>query len=196
MKLLLLFVLSFASYTTHAQYKTPPVELNNRLLTWADFKGQRPLDTFTAMTCSDLARDTAVTFTATKKPLFTAHAYFYPMESTVSQKYLAEKPDSMIQHLLNHEQKHYDLARAAAAQLNDLYRSFSFNPATATKQADSIRDRVARAIIRLQYIYDTDSRHSRNHTEQKRWDSIITEALKKRKLPVELIIPPYGRFKK
>jgi hypothetical protein len=194
MKSLVLFVLLFACYATQAQYKTSPIEINNRQLTWADFKGNRPLDTFSASCCWDLVKDSVVTTTATKKTIFTAHAYFYPLESTVSQKYLAEKPDSMIRHLLNHEQKHYDLARAAAMQLNDLYRGFSFNPATAIKQADSIRDRVARAVVRLQYIYDTDSRHSRNHAEQKRWDSIIAEALKKRKLPVDLIIPPYGRF--
>lgn len=189
-----LFIIYLLPLAAMAQYKPPAVEINNRLLTWADFKGNRPLDTFTAMACWDLVRDTAVTTSTTKKPVFTAHAYFYPLESTVSQKYLAEKPDSLKQHLLNHEQKHYDLARVAAIQLNELYRSFSFNPANATKQADSIRDRVARAVVRLQYIYDTETRHSKDHTAQKRWNGIITEAMKKRKLPVELINPPYGRF--
>jgi hypothetical protein len=184
MKNLLPFILLFTYCISLAQEGHDKREvIENRLLRWADFRGHAQLDSYSAKIWTDIDWSPKDTFKKAQLPKLTAAAYFLPELSTVSKKFLVDKPDSVKKRVLNHEQGHYNITRIAAAELSTIFATFPFHPDRYRFQADSLRMVMIKRIYAYQKLYDKQSNHSRNHAMQATWDKLIAQGLINKLLP-------------
>lgn len=184
MKKYLFFIsLLFIYSPSSAQYEKKGVIIEDRLLTWDDFKGRNESSSFTAQTSTAIQLLPRQVNFADPIPDYKAVCYFLPRESSVSSKFLREQPDSIKNHVLNHEQGHYYLARTATAEINATFQKFEFNQRRSVIQADSIYRSIYARLRNTQMRYDTETNHSENYPDQAQWDTIILNAVKAGKLP-------------
>lgn len=184
MKHLLPFILLFTYCISVAQERHDKREaIEDRPLRWADFRGHAQLDSYSAKIWTDIDWWPKDTVKKAQLPRLTAEAYFLPELSTVSKKFLVDKPDSVKKRVLNHEQGHYNITRIAAAELSTIFATFPFNPDRYRFQADSLRVVMMKRVYTYQKLYDKQSNHSRNHAAQAMWDKLITQGLIHKRLP-------------
>lgn len=182
MKPVVLLTILFFCSKTYAQYKGGEI-IEDRLLTWDDFRGRHKSDIFDALTSTFIDLQPRTVNPSEPIPKYTATCYFLPKESSVSNKLLKERPDSTLAYVLNHEQGHYNLARIATAQINKYLSAFNYNQRRSVYQADSIFRSVNNQLRLTQLRYDKETNHSKLHAEQAKWDKLIEEGLKEGKLP-------------
>ena len=97
------------------------------------------------------------------------------------RKHLKNSKEGARQHLLKHEQGHYDIARVVSGELKSTLNAFSFDGKRVRYQADSIRRVFTQKLRKLEHDYDKDTNHSRVLEEQKRWNGKIEKALEEKK---------------
>jgi hypothetical protein len=166
-----------------AQYDGKGVIIEDRLLTWDDFRGRHESDAFKALTYTIIDLQPRAVRFSDPIPDYHATCYFLPKESSVSRKFLKEEPDSVLNHVLNHEQGHYNLARIATTEINNILKQFTFNQRKSIFQADSIYRAVNARLRNIQTLYDKESNHSQNRAEQSKWNILIEDATEAGKLP-------------
>ncbi len=145
----------------------------NRKLTWADFKANPDVQSdAVALTASGITfgysvkrlDDEVVGFNATVESLF------YPNKSWY-------KKDIANNHILNHEQLHFDItelhARKLRQQVNQLKVSQNIK-----QQLEQLHKDINIAIAKMQHQYDQQSNHSINSEMQSAWHQKIREELK------------------
>lgn len=182
-KLYMLTLLLANCYAGNAQYKGERLVIEDRLLTWDDFRGRHKSEQYDAVTDYMLDFEPRDVKPTDPVPQYKASGYFIPKESTVSRKFLKEHPDTVQTHVLKHEQGHYDLARIAARELNAMLAGFNYNPKRSVWQADSMYRSVNTRLRQLQVVYDRETNHSRIYDQQSRWEKLIADGLVNGKLP-------------
>ncbi len=179
------YCLILLSYNTgFAQYEKKGVVIEDRLLTWDDFKGRHESDAFKARTATAIQITPREVRSSDPIPEYKAICYFLPKESTVSSRFLKNEPDSIKERVLKHEQGHYYLTRIATAQMNDVFHHFPFTQRRSVFEADSIFRAVYADLRKIQIQYDNETNHSMNYPEQDKWDKLIEEGLLSNKLPI------------
>jgi hypothetical protein len=181
--LFLLVLTAFSTVTTFAQPKHLEI-IEDRLLTWDDFKGRHQSDAFDAFTFTFINIEPRKVNPTDPIPNYKAICFFSSKESTVSKEFLKSRPDSIKKHVLNHEQGHYDLARIATAEMNSILAKFNYNQRRSVYQADSIFRSINNKLRATQLLYDKETNHSKVYQEQQKWDALIAEGIRKGKLPV------------
>ncbi len=145
----------------------------NRKLTWGDFKG-KALD--------DDPAD-ALTYTA-NQTIFEAFGIGnrFSVESKVTCHFIKTmswvKAGKESDYLLNHEQRHFDLAEAGAREFRLKLREAQFNNENFNRQVKKIKEEITDKYNKLQEQYDSETSHSRIEEKQKEWNVRIDRMLK------------------
>lgn len=178
--LLLIIIFACICNTAIAQCKDIGEIIEDRPLNWNDFKGTHPNDTFDAITYTRIQLQPNPDGSTTK---YTAVCYFVCKTSSVKTGFLTQASDSLQKWVLAHEQGHFDLARIATEEINTGISEFILNPKRYGIEADSIRKTIVRRLTQIDERYDEETKHSRNHPEQEKWNRLIKQGMKMKKLP-------------
>ena len=144
-----------------------------RKLTWDDFKG----------TAMENEPSDALTFTS-NQTLFKSFGigkrfeieseiacYFYKNRSWV-------KPAKKVDYLLNHEQRHFDLAEVGAREFRRVVKQTHFTSENFRDEIKRITQQINGKYYKLQEQYDSETDHSRVEEKQTEWNKRIDEMLK------------------
>jgi len=164
---LLVVGFSFFSASPSEERSKDYIYWDQRALTWADFKGAVPKSKFIALTHSAIKLD----FGGEGKTIwFTIESIFYPKKSW--------KKKGVDDHILKHEQGHFDITEIYARILRKTLSETKF------KKYDIIGDEVQRifnsnftACEKFQDAYDKETDHSKIKDEQYRWNAKISSML-------------------
>lgn len=162
-KLLLILLPVFTSFPAEDHL----IDWNaSRKLTWNDFRGKiDPASTNAALTSSGIN----VEFGFNDKQLtHSIRCRFNKEKSWVRIKN---------EYILNHEQKHFDIAEVHARLLHKELREYKFKAATVNKDINDIYNGVMKLHVTAQKNYDQETNHSLDTTQQKLWDKKIDEML-------------------
>lgn len=141
-------------------------------LTWEDFKGYPPMfDEFDAATCSGIGckydpRSENGMLTID----FHVYSYFVTLDSWV-------RKDAHTDALLAHEQLHYYVSELHTRILRNKIAHFNFTE-NYDAEIDSLYQNEFIELHMTQYKYDTESEHSINKENQKKWMLYVQEELK------------------
>jgi hypothetical protein len=72
-------------------------------------------------------------------------------------------------HILSHEQGHFDIAEIHARKLNKAISEYRYNPQTVNKDVNAIYRNVMDQLVQMQNEYDGETDYSRNSPQQKLW---------------------------
>ncbi|MEJ7767283.1 MAG: DUF922 domain-containing protein [Chitinophagaceae bacterium] len=72
-------------------------------------------------------------------------------------------------HILSHEQGHFDIAEIFARKLNKDLKAYQVNGNSVSKDVNTIYKNVMAGLLEMQTLYDGQTDHSRDHTQQKIW---------------------------
>ncbi|MEJ7737478.1 MAG: DUF922 domain-containing protein [Chitinophagaceae bacterium] len=72
-------------------------------------------------------------------------------------------------HILSHEQGHFDIAEIHARKLNKELRAYKVNKSQVSRDVNSIYQHVMQELTRMQMQYDQETDYSRKFPEQKSW---------------------------
>ena len=82
------------------------------------------------------------------------------------------------EHILAHEQGHFDLAELHARKLNKALKAYVFNSKTVSRDVNAIYDTIMKEHHQVQQEYDEATDHSRKVAAQKVWEEKIAAELK------------------
>jgi hypothetical protein len=135
-------------------------------LTWDDFKGTPPPgNTNAALTSSGIL----VNFNYNDKSLnFEITCNFDKTKSWGRIKN---------DHILAHEQAHFDITELHARKLQRRLKEYRFRKNTVSKDIHEIYQAVVDELQQMQHAYDQETDHSRNFFQQKNWLTKIGEEL-------------------
>ncbi len=145
----------------------------DKKLSWSDFKG-----TADAEDPAD-----ALTYT-THQSSFNAFGVGnrFHVESDVVCCFIKDKSwvkkGMQTDYLLNHEQRHFDLAEAGAREFRKQLKTAHFTAENFHKEVQRITIEMDQKYKKLQQQYDQESDHSRIEGKQKEWDEKIDAMLK------------------
>lgn len=143
----------------------------NQKLTWADFQGKpEPRSGFVATTNSGISFSYSTTNGEALKS-FNVQSYFYPKSSW----YL---PSQVNQHILNHEQTHFDISELHARILRKKISETTFTK-NIKKEIDKIYYSVEQSRREMQQNFDAETDHSKNKDKEKQWELFVLKELKK-----------------
>lgn len=142
-------------------------------LTWKDFKGTIPPDaSAAATTASGISYKYSANLLHHEVKIDAeVTAFFYPNESWY-------KPNECNDHILSHEQLHFDIAELFARKMRNRLNNTSFSDNVKAEIRD-IYQETLQELSDLQEKYDWETDFSRNREGQLRWKSQIAEALEK-----------------
>jgi hypothetical protein len=98
------------------------------------------------------------------------YAVFYPEQSWLIKKYTSD-------YLLNHEQRHFDIANAFAVKLQNKVIEEIKNIADYDKKFKILFDTNSSDLSDFQEKYDTDTNHGLNALKQVEYNKIISEMI-------------------
>jgi hypothetical protein len=144
-----------------------------RKLVWADFKGQpqagEPADALTYTANQTSFEGFSVGSRFNVKAEITC--YFIKANSWV-------KEGKATEYLLNHEQRHFDIAEASAREFRKEIQLAHFNSNNMNELSQKISEEVHQKYGRLQQQYDSETNHSRIEEKQKEWNVKIDKMLR------------------
>ena len=170
-KLLLVLFLCLSAFSNESE--TIPWR-ETKKLSWTDFKG--PIETDSdaaAVTASGITFSYAIKKTDNRITDFEAkvEAHFYTENSWFIK-------DRCNDHILAHEQLHFDITelyvRIFRYRLEQLQMSQNIK-----KQLNTLHKEINKELSEMQFLYDTQSQNSINKEEQAKWNTYVTENLKK-----------------
>jgi len=91
-------------------------------------------------------------------------------------------------HVLAHEQGHFDIAEIHARKLNKALKGYKYNRNTVSQDVNKIYEDIMRGHHEMQSVYDRETDHSRNKSKQDEWYKKIANDLK--------TLEPYADYKK
>ena len=83
------------------------------------------------------------------------------------------------EHILAHEQGHFDVAELHARKLNRSLKAYIFNSKTVSRDVNAIYDSIMKEHHQFQQAYDEETDHSRKINIQKVWEEKIAGELKR-----------------
>jgi hypothetical protein len=81
-------------------------------------------------------------------------------------------------HILAHEQGHFDITEIHARRLSKALAAYRANARTLNKDVNDIYKAEMENLQRMQSQYDSETSHSRNFKEQQEWENKIENMLK------------------
>ena len=165
-KVLLFLGLSLATVST----KNGPEELvdwnQNRKLSWSDFQGKPdPTTGNAALTSTSINID----YSYNQKELkYTIRCQFDPAKSWGRVRN---------EHILGHEQAHFDIAEVHARLLYKMLKEYKFKAATVNEDIAKIYEAVMQKHHDVQSQYDNETDYSRNPRIQDEWEAKISQTL-------------------
>lgn len=141
-------------------------------LTWEDFQGAVPMGaSAAATTASGISYSYQAQWEGkgAVEVVFDIQAHFYPSESWY-------RPEVCDEHILKHEQLHFDIAEIFARKLRQRLeaKTFTKNIKAEVKQ---IYQKTVRDLSKFQNQYDRETDFSRNRENQLLWNELIGRML-------------------
>lgn len=144
----------------------------HKKLTWEDFKGKPiPSASFVASTNTGISFQYSYATKNTEVHVeYSVHSFFYPEKSWF-------QPGKVNQHILNHEQGHFDISELHARMLrkNLAGKSFSKN---IKSEIEKIYKEIEQKRQAMQVKFDAETDHSRNQEKEVIWEKYIAKQLK------------------
>lgn len=162
---LLALLLIFSSFTSPVNDSLIPWK-KDRKLTWTDFKGAPDKNSSNAALTSS-----GISFNWTSENGKFTYSITCTFDKTKSWGRV--KND----HILAHEQRHFDITEIHARKLNKALSAYKYNEKTANKDVNNIYTKVIQELYNMQTQYDRETDHSRNATKQKEWEAQIDKEL-------------------
>jgi len=162
----------FSDYTEQPEGDTIYYSAN-RPLTWADFQSHiQPGEQYEAEVMPVFGYDYSDKIV---KGVINIHLSLKP---SVAKSACSAKPTGRDAYYLNHEQRHFDIAKIIAEQFKQKILAAHLTPDTYEgfinmQYFDSLRDMNA-----MQKSYDKETGHGVNHTEQQAWNQRIDSLFK------------------
>lgn len=170
MQLFLLILLSFLSTGVYSQEKNEDVIKwqEDLLLKWTDYNGQPDPS-------NDAAASTA-TYLGIQYNFDNNNKLGYKISCSFSKtKSWVRHPSD---HILAHEQGHFDIAEFYARKLNRQMKFYTFNPETYQTDLKKIYEDILMEKETMQNNYDIETNHSINKEKQIEWQKKIKNLLK------------------
>lgn len=141
----------------------------NNPLKWPDFKGIPPAETgiTAALTVSGFGYNANVKSSNGKGELnVTVYCYFNKNKSWV-------KPGKDTDYILEHEQRHFDIAYLATMIFIDKLQETKFTTANFNELLPRIYNESTTIMNKMQSDYDSQTKNGQVREEQQRWNQLI-----------------------
>ena len=142
----------------------------NRPLVWEDFKA--PVNQgspYKALTNSGITYGFDYENNELK---YTVNCFYDPFSSWV-------KEDGKTDDLLVHEQGHFNITELYARKIRKKFSETKFTSDNVVNLSESIFKDLMKASIIMQRLYDTETDHNKNVSEQQKWNKKISAELEK-----------------
>ena len=164
--LLVLFI-SFYSFSQTIEWNW------NNKLTKTDFQGKIPEDTINhAGTAFNIGYEIISNSIWTGKIKIRTYAIFDKSKSWLNQTFYTDA-------LLNHEQKHFDIAKIYACKLQEEINSEIKNSKDFNNKIDELSKKIGEECIAFQNKYDLETDHGTILEIQNKYDNLIKEMVEK-----------------
>lgn len=148
----------------------------NRKLVWGDFQGQPVQNSDNvALTSSHINFQFG----------YGGGKFTYSIRCSFDKKRSWARVKS--DYILDHEQRHFDIAEIHARKLKKALLNYQYKEATAEKDVTAIHDRIMKEHHQMQATYDQETDHSRNESIQAKWEYRIDSTLK--------ALVPFSKYK-
>lgn len=145
----------------------------NRKLSWADFQGTRDeSSSFAATTHTGLHFKYSFSMENNQVEMD------YTVESFFNSKKSWYKAEKVSQHILNHEQTHFDITELHARKFRKKLDATRFSKEI-KKEMEQIYLHIEEQRKTMQKKFDTETDHSRNINKQLFWENYIAKELRK-----------------
>ena len=138
----------------------------DRKLTWKDFEA-KPL----AQTDNAALTSSNINFQFGYGP--NGFRYSITCRFDKSRSWVKIKTD----HILAHEQGHFDIAEIHARKLKKALSEYKYNESTVKVEINKIYQELMKQHHEMQSLYDNQTDHSRNNEKQAEWEKKIADAL-------------------
>ncbi|WP_339612027.1 DUF922 domain-containing protein [uncultured Planktosalinus sp.] len=144
-----------------------------QLLSWEDFQGTPDTNSsFAALTHSGIVFNYGVTIENNNILLTTeVEAFFYPEMSWA-------KPDKINNHILKHEQAHFNITELYARKLRKAFAQYKVTK-NYQKDLPAIFTKLNQERRQMQAKFDKETNHSIDVEKEQLWQQYIQEELKK-----------------
>ncbi|WP_037325181.1 DUF922 domain-containing protein [Salinimicrobium terrae] len=162
------------AFVTQAQTEESRLAWEANALTWEDFQSSPdPNSPFTANTSSGISYSWSLKSSILGKEYqFEVLSFFNPERSWVK--------NSGSDHLLAHEQLHFDITELHARKLRKALAEFDFNKSKNVKtELQKIYRELEGERAAMQKKFDLETRHSMEEAAQLEWQQFVTQELKK-----------------
>jgi Bacterial protein of unknown function (DUF922) len=137
------------------------------LLTWGDYKGKPDPN-------SDAAASTTTYLGIEYKMDDKGFAWKIQCRFSITRSWGRSKTD----HILKHEQGHFDIAELFARKLHKRMKEYQFNKTTYKNDLKTIYNGITADKEAFQDLYDDETDHSRKKEQQAEWEKKIEKMLK------------------
>ena len=143
-------------------------------LTWEDFLGEAPArNSYAAFTYTMISMEYSATITNGKvKPTFEIYSAFNRRKSWVKKEKEARTAE-----ILAHEQAHFDIAEITARKLRKALLGASFSKDSLEPKINRLYQETIQAGDLMQALYDQESNHGLNKTQQQKWLAAVKQEL-------------------
>lgn len=175
MKKILIGFLLFFSFQLFAQKEEEKIAWTQDIkLSWKDFKATpNPNHSFDAMTNSGISY--SYSYATGPEGIqdfeYSVESFFYPQRSWV-------KKGEESEHLLAHEQLHFDISELHARILNQKLLEYVPNK-NIKRDLKKIYTEVERAREKMQNLYDKETKHSQDKAASAKWQKLVEQELEK-----------------
>ena len=169
------FIFLVITFGVQAQMPDTRINWNPTPLTWQDFSGEPdPANRFHANT------NTGISYSWSMKQIGEEVEFIYDVRSFFIPEKSWVKPGKTSDHLLVHEQLHFDISELHARKLRKAMYDFDVKKEKNIKPAlQAIYKRTEGERHNMQKKFDAETRHSMNVEAQLKWQNYIQEELKK-----------------
>lgn len=144
----------------------------NVILSWADFKG-KPVAASDAAALTNAGFGVKLMFRRVEN---TSHLVIN-VSCNFSRKDSWVKPGNKTDYILNHEQKHFDIAYIHTLLFIQNLRKASFSNSNYAAVIEKVYNETALGMSKAQNQYDGETSHSRIESKQAVWDKKISDQL-------------------
>ena len=168
-KIINIYLIFFACLNVYCQQPDKILWTEKQKLTWDDFLGSSANESKTSATTSS-----GISYT----PIIKADSLTLLVECYFEKKESFVKPECLTAHILNHEQKHFDMTEIFARKLRKSFLEYKFNRRTLKVDLTNMFNKILDELDTKQDLYDAETWHSKEKEEQLRWDKKIQNELK------------------
>ncbi len=143
-----------------------------RMLGWDDFKG-KPVEGSDAAALTNAGFGIKLAFRRDER----GSQLVINVSCNFSKKDSWVKPGNKNAYILNHEQKHFDIAYIHSQLFMQKLQQANFTNANYTAVIEKVYNETAAAMSKMQNQYDAESSHSRIPEKQSEWDEKINNQL-------------------